>query len=71
MVKRMLEETPTEEIRPAPLLRGNDLIAQGYAPGPLFKDMLRAIEDAQLEGRIRTHADALRLVRELFPLPTL
>ena len=71
MVKQMMEETPAEEIRPEPLLRGDDLIAQGYTPGPLFKEMLQAIEDAQLEGRIHTHADALRLVSERFPLPTL
>ena len=71
MVKRMMKETPAEEIRPAPVLRGNDLIAQGYAPGPLFKEMLQALEDAQLEGRIHTHADALKLLGELFPLPTL
>ena len=31
LARRMLEETPKEEIKPAPLLRGNDLIAQGYA----------------------------------------
>ena len=71
MVKQMMEETPAEEIRPEPLLRGDDLITQGYTPGPLFKEMLQAIEDAQLEGRIHTHADALRLVSERFPLPTL
>ena len=71
LVKQMMEETPAEEIRPEPLLRGDDLITQGYTPGPLFKDMLQAIEDAQLEGRIHTHADALRLVSERFPLPTL
>jgi len=71
MVKQMMEETPAEVIRPEPLLRGDDLITQGYTPGPLFKEMLQAIEDAQLEGRIHTHADGLRLVSERFPLPTL
>jgi poly(A) polymerase len=65
----MREETPLEEIRPAPLLRGDDLIAQGYTPGPLFKKVLQAVEDAQLEGRIHTREDALQLVAEQFPLP--
>ena len=64
----MLEETPKEEIKPAPLLRGNDLIAQGYAPGPIFKTILQAVEDAQLEGRIHNRAEALRLVEEQFPV---
>jgi poly(A) polymerase len=70
MAKRLLEETPAEEIRPAPLLRGGDLIAQGYSPGPIFKEILQAVEDAQLEGRIHTSAQALSLVVERFPLPT-
>jgi len=70
LVKRTLEETPVEEIKPAPLLRGDDLIARGYQPGPLFKEMLQVIEDAQLEGRIHTPTQALQLLTELFPLPT-
>jgi poly(A) polymerase len=65
----MLQETPPEEIKPTPLLRGDDLIAQGYAPGPEFKKILQVVEDAQLEGRIHTTDDALRMVAELFPLP--
>ncbi len=55
-------------LRPPPLLRGDDLIAAGYRPGPRFKEMLAAVEDAQLEGRIRTREEALALVRERFPL---
>ncbi len=68
MARRMLEETPREEVKPTPLLRGHDLIAQGYTPGPIFKTILRAVEDAQLEGRIHTHPEALRLVGEQFPV---
>ena len=68
LARRMLEETPAEEIKPAPLLGGDDLIAQGYTPGPLFKEILRAVEDAQLEGKLHTREDALRLIQERFPL---
>jgi len=68
MVKRLQAETPAEEIRPAPLLRGDDLIAQGYTPGPIFKEILQAVEDAQLEGNVHTPAEALSLVAERFPL---
>jgi poly(A) polymerase len=68
MARRMLEETPKEEIKPEPLLRGEDLIAQGYTPGPIFKSILRAVEDAQLEGRIHDHTEALRLIAEQFPV---
>jgi poly(A) polymerase len=69
MARRLLEETPPETVRPAPLVRGDDLIAQGYRPGPIFKEILQAVEDAQLEGRIHTSAQALSLVVERFPLP--
>jgi poly(A) polymerase len=69
MARRMLEETPAEEIKPAPLLRGDDLIERGYTPGPAFKQILQSVEDAQLEGRIHTREDALRLVEQQFPLP--
>jgi poly(A) polymerase len=68
MARRMLEETPKEEIKPEPLMRGEDLIAQGYAPGPIFRSILRAVEDAQLDGRIHNHTEALRLIEEQFPV---
>jgi poly(A) polymerase len=50
---------PPEAIRPQPLLTGDDLIAAGYLPGPRFKEILGAVEEAQLEGRIASNADAL------------
>jgi hypothetical protein len=46
----------------------NDLIAAGYHPGPLFSEILEAVEDAQLEGRIASSGEALAMVREQFPL---
>jgi poly(A) polymerase len=67
-IRQMLEVTPAAEIKPAPLLRGEDLIAQGYTPGPLFKKILQAVEDAQLEGNVHNREEALRLVAEEFPL---
>jgi len=63
-VRRKQQEVPPEELKPAPLLTGRDLIAAGYRPGPMFGIVLGEIEDAQLEGRIRTHEDALRMARE-------
>ena len=59
---------PEETVRPKPLLTGRELIAAGYAPGAAFKQMLRAVEDAQLEGTIATPEEALCLVAERFPL---
>ncbi len=67
LAQRLLQETPLDQIRPAPLLRGDDLIARGYTPGPRFKEILRAVEDAQLEGTVRTRTEALTLVESKFP----
>jgi poly(A) polymerase len=63
-----LQSIPPEAIRPTPLITGQDLIEAGYAPGPRFKEILSAIEDAQLEGRIATHAAALEWLAREFPL---
>jgi poly(A) polymerase len=60
-----LQTLPAEQIRPVPLLTGNDLIAAGYAPGPAFKKLLTAVEDAQLEGSIHNKDEALALVKTL------
>jgi poly(A) polymerase len=68
LARKILEETPREEIKPPPLLRGDDLIAEGYTPGPAFIEILRFVEDAQLEGRIHLRSDALRIVHERFPM---
>lgn len=67
----ILGQIPEKEIRPPRLITGEDLIRDGYTPGPLFKQILQAVEDAQLEGQIRTPKDALHLVHERFPLPHL
>src|SRR5438309_2045100 len=62
-VKQKLAETPPEDIRPKPLVTGHDLIALGYQPGPEFKSILQAAEDAQLEGRFGSKDEALEFVR--------
>jgi poly(A) polymerase len=65
--KAKLIELGEEQIRPALLLTGNDLIAAGYKPGPGFREMLTAAEDAQLEGAITTKDEALALVAARYP----
>ncbi len=67
-VRERYESMPEETVRPRPLITGRELIAAGYVPGAGFKEMLRTVEDAQLEGAIGTAEEALRLVRERFPL---
>jgi hypothetical protein len=67
MVRQKLRESSQETLKPPPLLTGTDLIAFGYKPGPRFAQILSAVEDAQLEGRVQTAGEAMALVRELFP----
>ncbi len=67
--KSKLEEFSTEQLKPRPLLTGHDLIRAGYEPGPAFARMLKAVEDAQLEGEIHTPEEALALVRSRFDAP--
>jgi poly(A) polymerase len=61
-VRRTLEQTPVEEMRPVRLLTGSDLQSLGYQPGPLFSKILRSLEDAQLEGQVRSREDAIAFV---------
>ncbi|UCD85790.1 MAG: CCA tRNA nucleotidyltransferase, partial [Deltaproteobacteria bacterium] len=69
--REKLTEFRQEEkiLKPPKLISGNDLITQGYAPGPQFKEILNTIEDAQLEGKVKTKPEALKLIRKKFPLP--
>jgi poly(A) polymerase len=67
-VRQTMREMPPEEIRPRPLITGKDLIAAGYQPGPLFAQVLSTVEDAQLEGRLRSREQAMDFVRREFPL---
>jgi len=66
-VKEKLAAIPPEKMRPVPLVSGDDLIAAGHAPGPKFREILEAVEDAQLEGRLGSKESALEFVRREFP----
>lgn len=66
-VKQKTEEIPPETMRPVPLVTGDDLIAEGHVPGPKFREILNAVEDAQLEGRLPSRDAALEFVRREFP----
>lgn len=65
-MRRFLAETPPEQVRPPRLLSGDDLVRMGYRPGPAFKAILDAVEEAQLNGTLHTHEDALQLVEAKF-----
>jgi poly(A) polymerase len=65
-VERFLRETPPEQVRPARLLTGEDLKEMGFSPGPLFKEILQAVEEAQLENRIEGREQAVDFVRSKY-----
>ncbi len=60
------EEIGTEQLRPAPLLSGRDLLDLGWSPGPRIGEVLREVEDRQLEGELGSKEAALAWVRETF-----
>ncbi len=70
-IKSQLKALKEEEIKPKPLLTGADLIDMGYKPGPIFTEILRQVEEAQLEGEVTDKEAAKSIVRENFPLRSL
>jgi poly(A) polymerase len=63
--EQMLRDTPRELLDPPPLLSGDDLLALGWEQGPLFKKVLDAVREAQLDGTITTKEEAIRLAEQL------
>jgi putative nucleotidyltransferase with HDIG domain len=61
--KERLAELDQETIRPPPLVRGDDLIALGFTPGPIFAEILRQVEDRQLGGELNSQEQALDWIR--------
>ena len=62
--KQKLEEFKEEEIHPAPLVRGRDLIDLGFSPGPAFSEILKQVEEAQLGGELSSREQALAWVAQ-------
>jgi poly(A) polymerase len=63
--EQLLREWDEAELNPPPVLRGDDLLALGLKPGPLYKRLLDAVREAQLEGTVTTRDQALALVKRL------
>jgi poly(A) polymerase len=58
-----LQNMEQEELHPPRLLTGDDLLAMGFSPGKLMGEVLRALEEEQLEDRIHTREEAAAFVR--------
>lgn len=66
--RQKMAELRQEEIHPEPLLRGRDLIAMGFSPGPVFQQILKEVEEAQLEGEISTREQATEWVNKKYQI---
>lgn len=60
-----LKEFTMDDLKPKPLVSGEDLLALGLRPGPLVGELLRQIEEAQLDGKVKSKEEAMAFVREL------
>ena len=62
--KQRLAGLEEEEIRPAPLVRGGDLIAMGLIPGPLFRRFSVKSRTDNLAASFRSREEALEWVNK-------
>jgi len=59
-----LEELTQEAMRPRPFINGHDLIRLGLEPGPIFSEIMSAVEDFQLEGKLSSKEETLDWVKK-------
>jgi len=62
---RFLKERLEPQERHPQLVSGHDLIRLGLKPGPRFRQLLTAVEEAQWEGMVQTREEALKMVQRL------
>jgi poly(A) polymerase len=60
--EQLLREWTEADLTPPPFITGDDLKARGQQPGPLFKKLLDAVREAQLDGTIGSVDEAWELV---------
>jgi len=58
-----IEETPPEQIKPTPLITGDDLIAMGFFQGKILGDLLKEIYENQMDGLIENREQALNFAK--------
>jgi poly(A) polymerase len=61
----LLREWSETDLNPPPILTGHDLVRHGLEPGPMFKRLLDAVREAQLDGTVTTVKQALELIDRL------
>jgi poly(A) polymerase len=67
--EQLLRDWSPSELNPAPLLTGDDLKEMALEPGPLYKKLLDAVREAQLEGTVTSRQEAIELVTRFLSEP--
>ncbi len=63
-IARRLLDNLSERVHALPkLVRGRDLTQLGINPGPLYRDLMKKVRDAQLAGQVQNKEDALSYLR--------
>jgi poly(A) polymerase len=57
-LRRRIRRLGDVELRPKPLLDGHDLMRLGAVPGPALGQLAQEMYTAQLEGVVKTPAEA-------------
>jgi tRNA nucleotidyltransferase (CCA-adding enzyme) len=58
-VKRAISNFFTRLRQIEPTLGGKDLVEMGYKPGPIYREVIQAVLDAKLDGRLKTRKEEL------------
>jgi len=61
---RQAETLQVAATPPAPLLQGRNLIALGLHPSPQFGEILNAVYEQQIEGKLQSQKEALAYVKQ-------
>lgn len=65
-LQKKIEEYRKEDLKPKPMINGNDLLTAGYKAGPVIKTILEQVYELQLEGKFKTKDSALAWVSKNF-----
>jgi poly(A) polymerase len=62
----LLREWSDDDLNPPPVVTGHDLMKEfNLEPGPLYKEILDTVREAQLDGTIKTRHEALGAIERL------
>ncbi len=66
LVRRQISFYLTTTRTAEPAVSGEDLIALGLEPGPVFKEILEAVRDRRIDGDLKTKDQELAFIRETY-----